>query len=190
MQSPFLRGIEAWASVSSSARLHNVWHIKMCSKCIQYTLVLQNTDRLKFSVNIITVHIIFSRPQWDVWMSYKNYSHSLVLYVRLIMVTKLLLVLSLLWWPCCSSPNPKFVWNKRKKRSNSEVSMWLNSTPDAHSVITYFQKIHQQLNFEVQGRSICTIQSFTVLQTPAEFLDYLMISWYLSSHLFQLQQNI
>lgn len=121
-------------------------------------------------------------------MSWKNYSLPLVLYVRLIMVIQLLLVLSFLWWPCCSSMNPKFVWNKR--RSNSEVSMWFNSKTDAHSVITYFQKIHQQLNFGVQGRSICIPISFKVMWTPTEFLDYLMISWYLPSHLFHLQQNI
>jgi hypothetical protein len=47
----------------------------------------------------------------------------------------------------------------KKKRSNSEVSTRLNSTPDIHSVITHFQKIYQQLNFGVQGRSICIIIS-------------------------------
>jgi len=34
-----------------------MYDMKMCFRCIQYTLILQNTDRLKFAVNIITVHM-------------------------------------------------------------------------------------------------------------------------------------
>jgi len=54
--------------------------------------------------------------------------------------------------------------------------MWFNSKTDVPSVIVYFQKTHKQLNFGVQDKSICIIISFTVMWTPAEFLDYLMIS--------------
>jgi len=44
------------------------------------------------------------------------------------------------------------------------------------SVIAYFQKIHQQLNFGVQGWSTCIIISFTVMWTrvPGLFNDKLI----------------